>query len=548
MILKSKDGSISVSGELIGIESGLYVIESHIGLVRIPVASVDCIGPCDLGSTTTAAVEPAQEPAPEPASAAVEPAAVAVAQPEPVVEAPKAVLTEAAAPVEQASAPQADVPASAKFGIHGSRTLGTFLLPNLIKAYAAKIGATYEMFDDNPKERIVRVTAADGTVIAEIDLQTKGSGSAFPGLGEGIADIGMADRRMKDDDLAKLGTLGELRDTPNEIVLGRDGIVSIVHPSNPLSDISFEDLSRIYSGEATNWSEFGGPDAPIAVHSFPDGSGDRAVFLSRAVDPFGKIETETAIEHQEYAEMRGAVAADPAAIGFLGRPFTTDEIKVLPIREQCGLVSQPSNFRMKTEGYAMSRRLYLYRKPGVIHPFAEELLAFALSPEGQQVLVDSNFVDNEIEGMRLADMSSELDFARTEPDFRPAAFDALLNDLGDAERLSIAFRFEFARATLDQLSERAVSDFAAKLQSGAFDGKEILVVGFADSVGRFEQNQRLAMARAEVVADLLSTRIGRINADKYGLKPVSFGELLPYLCNEDEFGRDSNRRVEIWVR
>jgi phosphate transport system substrate-binding protein len=196
------------------------------------------------------------------------------------------------------------------------------------------------MFDDNPKERVVRLTAADGTIIAEIDLQTKGSGSAFPGIAEGLADIGMADRRMNDKDLEKLTAVGmaDLRDTSNEFILGLDGIVTLVHPSNPMQNVTFEELSRIFSGEATNWREFGGPDAPIVLHSFPDGSGDRSVFLSRAVEPFGKTESEAAIEHEEYAEMRDAILADPNAIGFLGRAFVGDEVKVLPIREQCGLV------------------------------------------------------------------------------------------------------------------------------------------------------------------------------------------------------------------
>ncbi|MGL4234571.1 phosphate ABC transporter substrate-binding/OmpA family protein [Tabrizicola sp.] len=543
--LVSKEGGITIEGEFIAIDGGNYVIGTSIGEMRVPMASVDCVGECpDLTAAPAAEPEPAAPATTEAATA--EPAAPAETAPVAAAEPAAPVAAEEPAPEAVAAVP--DAPADRKFGIHGSRTLGTNLMPNLIKAYAAKIGATYEMFDDNPKERIVRLTAADGSVIAQIDLQTKGSGTAFPGLGEGLADIGMADRRMNDKDLEKLGTLGELRDTTSEITLGRDGIVTMVHPSNPLQNISFEELSRIFSGEATNWRDFGGPDLPIVLHSFPDGSGDRSIFLSRAVEPFGKMESEAAVEHEEYADIRNAVAADPAAIGFLGRSFITDEVKVLPIREQCGLVSEPTNFRMKTEGYAMSRRIYLYRQPGTINPVAQDLLDFAMTPEGQQVIVGSNFVDNELETLRLSDMATELDFAKTEEDFRPDVFDALLTDLGQAERLSIAFRFPFSKATLDPLSQRSVQEFAAKLQSGAFDGKEILVVGFADAVGSFGQNQRLALARAATVADMISLKIGADDAKRFGLKPLSFGELLPYLCNEDEFGRDANRRVEIWIR
>ncbi len=520
--LTSDSGEVVAEGMLIWINNGEFVVDTPTGIVRAAVGSVTCEGACSSPQAAPAAAEPAP--------AAAEPAVQTVV-------------------AEPAAVQLTEVPADRKFGIHGSRTVGTHLIPNLLQGYAAKIGATYEMFDDNPKERIVRLTAADGAVIAEIDLQTKGSGSAFPGLATGVADIGMADRRMKEDDITKLkeGTLADLRDTRDEVILGLDGIVVLVHPSNPLQNITFEELSRIYSGEVTNWSQIGGADQPITLHSFPDGSGDRSIFLARALEPYGKTELETAVEHEEYAEVPAAVIQDPGAIGFLGRAFRGDQVKALPIREQCGLVSPPTNFRMKTEGYAMSRRIYLYRDPAGVNPVAQDLIDFALTPEGQQIIIDSGFVDRELEGQRLADMAVEISHAKTEPDFNQRAFDSLTARLGDAERLSVAFRFEFSKAALDPLSIRAVDEFAARLAAGDYAGREILVVGFADSVGSFEQNDRLALRRARNVAALIGEKIGA-GAAGPDLTPVSFGELLPYLCNEDEFGRDANRRVEIWVR
>jgi phosphate transport system substrate-binding protein len=112
----------------------------------------------------------------------------------------------------------------------------------------------------------------------------------------------------------------------------------------------------------------------------------------------------------------------------------------------------------------------------------------------------------------------------------------------------LAFRFDFAKVNLDPLSERAVSEFAAKLKSGAFSGKEVVFVGFADSVGRFEQNNRIAASRASSVLKLIEAQLDTATRDSVKLTTAAYGELLPYLCNEDEFGRDANRRVEIWVR
>lgn len=435
-----------------------------------------------------------------------------------------------------------------RFAIHGSRTIGTNLVPNLLKGYAASIGATYEIVERAPAERTVTLMK-DGQIIAEIDLQTKGSGSAFPALGEGIADIGMADRRMNDKDLEALakGGIGDLRDTPDEIVLGLDGIVAVVNPNNPMNEVSFADLARIYSGEVTNWSAINGVDAPITLHSWPDGSGDRSIFLSRAVEPFGKTESEAAVEHKEYAEIPESVLADPGAIGYVGRSFVGDKVKVLPIRESCGLVSPPTNFRMKTEGYAMSRRIYFYKKPGEIHPLAQALIDFAFTPEGQKIIVDTGFVDRLPETQTLADMSVELEHAKGEPDFNQAAFDDLMSTMANAERLSVAFRFAFGKSALDPLSERKLNEFAAELASGAYAGREIVVTGFADSIGKSSDNKRLAQKRADAVAALLKTALGD-KASGIKISTASYGELLPYLCEEDDVGRDANRRVEIWLR
>ena len=97
------------------------------------------------------------------------------------------------------------------------------------------------------------------------------------------------------------------------------------------------------------------------------------------------------------------------------------------------------------------------------------------------------------------------------------------------------------------MSERKLAAFAAELALGSYSGREIMVAGFADSVGKFGDNKRLAQKRAEVVASLLKGALGA-SAEGIKISTASYGELLPYLCEEDDFGRDANRRVEIWLR
>ena len=98
-----------------------------------------------------------------------------------------------------------------------------------------------------------------------------GSGSGIKAVQEGRCDIGLSSRDLKDDEKAA-GLTGT--------VLAYDGIAVIVHPENPVSDLSLETIAKIYTGEITNWSEVGGNDAEIVRIGREAGSGTRDGFES----------------------------------------------------------------------------------------------------------------------------------------------------------------------------------------------------------------------------------------------------------------------------
>lgn len=494
--LEARDGSMSVTGNLIGIEDGIYIIDTaDLGRLRIKADNVNCIG--------------------------------------------------AVCPDRSDFGPE--------FGIYGSRTVGTTLIPNLLQGYAKSVGASYEMaLTDDAAERIVRLINNDGTVRAEIDLQTRGSGSAFPALADGVAAIGVADRRMKDSDVEKIASAGipDLRDTANETVLGVDGIVMITHPNNPVRNLSALDIARIWSGEVTNWIEFGGGDYPITVNSFSESSGDRAVMMDALVRPNNRDETAEVTRWSAYQDMVNAVKADRGGIGFVGRWLArTNDVNLLDIREECGLLSPPTDFRMKIEGYALSRRLYAYTTPGQIHPEAQAFLDWTLTNEAQAYIKESNFVDRELERMRLEDMGMMLvHTAAVEPDFDGAQYSNMMQELRGADRLSVSFRFNTGSSVLDVESIRNVRELADRMEDGEFDGLEVLLVGFADSIGERTRNTALAQARADAVRDILTETLAPGTGERLGLLPLSYGELLPLSCNDGDVGRARNRRVEVWLR
>ena len=157
----------------------------------------------------------------------------------------------------------------AQFGIYGSNTIGSELMPALIEGYADSLDATLVAeVGTEPMQRMMRIVHENGNEMAAIDLQAFGSSSSFQGIAEGKAAVGMSSRRGRDRDMARLNSVGipDLRDTPSEHIVALDGLIAVVHPSNAVSAISLAELALVFSGVVTNWSQLGGADAPINLY------------------------------------------------------------------------------------------------------------------------------------------------------------------------------------------------------------------------------------------------------------------------------------------
>jgi ABC-type phosphate transport system substrate-binding protein len=104
----------------------------------------------------------------------------------------------------------------------------------------------------------------------EVGVTVQGGGSAvgIQSALSGAADIGMADLVRLPAEAAEL----------QPVIVAKDGIVIVVHPSNPLSGLTLEQIRNLFSGKIRNWNEFGGPDASVTVVSREAGSGTRTSF------------------------------------------------------------------------------------------------------------------------------------------------------------------------------------------------------------------------------------------------------------------------------
>ena len=172
-----------------------------------------------------------------------------------------------------------------------------------------------------------------------------GSGSGIKAVQEGRCDIGLSSRHLKAEEL-EAGLSGN--------ILAYDGIAIIVHPENPVVDLSVETIAKIYTGEITNWSEVGGNDAEIVLIGREAGSGTRDGFESIT-------DTEDACKYRQELTSTGdvitTVAQNPGAIGYASVASVKDTVKALKVD---GVA--PTEETIKDGSYVVQRPFVLVTK------------------------------------------------------------------------------------------------------------------------------------------------------------------------------------------
>ena len=172
-----------------------------------------------------------------------------------------------------------------------------------------------------------------------------GSGSGIKAVQEGRCDIGLSSRDLKDEEKAA-GLTGT--------VLAYDGIAIIVHPENPVSDLSVETIAKIYTGEITNWSEVGGNDVEIVLIGREAGSGTRDGFESIT-------DTEDACKYRQELTSTGdvvtTVSQNSGAIGYASVASVKDTVKALTVD---GVA--PTEATIKDGSYVVQRPFVLVTK------------------------------------------------------------------------------------------------------------------------------------------------------------------------------------------
>lgn len=224
-----------------------------------------------------------------------------------------------------------------------------------------------------------------------VTVNESGSGNGAKSLINSACDVANMSRFMKGKEFAAAVEKGVM---PVAHVVAMDGLPILVHPGNPVKQLTVEQVREIYMGKISNWKQVGGPDMEIVVVSRDTNSGTYETFhklvMTHKVN--GEKVKEKIKNGAEYVGSNGAIRArvqsTPAALGYAGLGFVDKTVKALEID---GIYPTPQS--VVSGRYPIARPLFMftdgYPKLGShVHAFT----TLHLSEKGQEIVEDIGFV------------------------------------------------------------------------------------------------------------------------------------------------------------
>ncbi len=491
--LRSLDGSVTLEGNLIAFDGAYYQLDSAYGRLTIAAEGVHCAGPgC-----------------PELASFVAE------------------------------------------ARIAGEATIAEGLLPALLEGFAQSRGMTLAM------------PTTEGTALSHALLREDGSTAALFRVVPGTSDTGMLALLNGEADMAislreateaeRRADLSAAPDDPALIrrvrVIGLDALVPVVAPQNPVDAISLPQLAQVFSGQIDNWQALGGPDAPIALHLLEPELGLAQFFVDRILSAEGTGSPSPAItRHASASALAIAVSRDAYAIGVTAQS-ARGAARSLPLAGACGFSQMADANAVKAEDYPLTAPVLIYLAPRRLPQLVRDFLDWTETEAAERTVAEAGFVNQtltrtplSLQGERLANAVAAAGAEVPLEDLQ-----RLVTTLGGAERLSATFRFADGSVDLDAQSRASVARLAASIEQGAFDGRRLTFVGFSDGEGPAAVNLRLSLRRAETVREAVRAAAEAADPDRLTLAVDAFGEAMPMACDDSDWGRAVNRRVEVWL-
>jgi len=208
---------------------------------------------------------------------------------------------------------------------------------------------------------------------SHIYVQGGGSTAGIEAVKTHAAHIGMSSRSL----------MAEERNL-YAVTVAKDAIAIIVHPENPITDLSLPQIRQVFAGEIKTWNEIGGHSRPIVLVTREEGSGTREAFQKMVMEN-REINLEALVQDSNGA-IRQVVASDPNAIGYISLGLVNEKVKALKIS------GVEPNLKNIFHGRYRLVRPFLFVFNGKPEGEADSFLEFVLSPEAQELLQKEGLV------------------------------------------------------------------------------------------------------------------------------------------------------------
>lgn len=492
--LTSLDGAVEITGTLLGFDGEFYRVETRFGELTVDGSGVSCDGPGCPSLTDYVA----------------------------------------------------------ELAFSGSSTMAEVLLPALIEGFALRNGlGTRRQTLDSVRFEYVLTRPDGGAPVARFLFHVSNTEEGFADLLANEADVVMALREIRPEERARArdAGMGDMTDASRSRVLALDAVVPVVAAGNPVRRISTPDLARVFAGEIVNWADLGGPDAPIALHLPVAQSGLAQAVEDRLFLPARLAVSADVIRHPRSSALARAVTVDPFAIG-MASFAETGAARPLTLTGSCGFSLRAGRRTIKSEDYPLTNPMFLYLPARRLPRVARDFLTYARSPAAQIVIRRAGFVDQAPEQIALGAQGDRLAnaLAAAGSEVPLEELQRLIAALRPMTRLTTSFRFETGSSRPDAQSRTNIEQLARSLETGDWDARELLFVGFSDGQGPAAGNKAIALKRAEAVRDAVLAAAETAQPERVSIGVEAFGEALPMACDDSDWGRQVNRRVEVWVR
>lgn len=208
-----------------------------------------------------------------------------------------------------------------------------------------------------------------------------GSGTGIAALINGTVDLAQSSRPMKEKEKAQAekNRGASLNETP----VALDALAVFIHESNPIREMTIEQIASVYTGKVTNWNQLGGRNAQIVIYGRENSSGTYEYFrehVLQGADFAPRVQTL-----QGTAAVINAVSRDPNSIGYGGIAYAQN-VRAVAVKSDAATPGvEPSEDAVNNGTYPVTRNLYFYWFDNS-RPELAEFVQWAISPEGQSVV------------------------------------------------------------------------------------------------------------------------------------------------------------------